>query len=186
MGNEVTSSIKQQCDKRLDTLYRESHEWLLKASYNICKSFEESEELTSDLYVYLAKECREKLWWGNSYNLIYCHKFLKHRWYNRAEKLGRYKNTADIMVMDKADEEYDIEKDIAVMKAYDEVKEELHLLQTNHKLWAPARLYEMYWMSDDTLNEVAKKIGISKSTCFLSIKKIRKHMAETIDNPFKK
>ena len=41
MGNEVTSSMQEQCNKRLDTLYRESHTWLLKASYNICKSFED-------------------------------------------------------------------------------------------------------------------------------------------------
>ena len=183
MGNEVTGSMQEQCNKRLDTLYRESHTWLLKASYNICKSFEESEELTSDLYVYLAKECREKLFWGNSYNLIYCQKFLKHRWYNRVGKLKRYQYTADIMVMDKSDTPYDEQRDVEIMKAYDDVMQELKDLQIT-KLWPAARLYSMYWCSEDTLNEVAKKIGISKSTTFLAIKKIRNHMSETIQNPF--
>lgn len=183
MHNEVTGSVQEQCSKRLENLYRESHTWLLKASYNICKSFEESEELVSDLYVYLAKECREKLWWGNSYNLIYCQKFLRHRWYNRAGKLNRYKYTADIMIMDKSDLPYDEERDIEIMKAYDEVIKELKSLQIT-RLWPSARLYEMYWMSEDTLNEVAKKIGISKSTTFLAIKKIRNHMSEVIKNPF--
>lgn len=183
MHNEVTGSMQEQCNKRLENLYRESHTWLLKASYNICKSFEESEELTSDLYVYLAKECREKLFWGNSYNLIYCQKFLRHRWYNRAGKLKRYHYTQDIMVMDKHDIEYDEQRDEDIMKAYDNVITELKSLQIT-KLWPAARLYEMYWMSEDTLNEVAAKIGISKSTTFLAIKKIRKHMAITIKNPF--
>jgi predicted DNA-binding protein YlxM (UPF0122 family) len=43
----------------------------------------------------------------------------------------------------------------------------------------------MYWIeNDDTLQELADKIGISKSTCFIAIKKIRKHLKEVIDNPF--
>lgn len=185
MGNtEVSGSMQEQCNKRLDTLYRESYEWLLKASYNVCKSREESEELVSDLFVYLAKECRPKLFWGNSYNLIYCHKFIKHRWINRVGKLNRYNYTSDIMIMDDVYEGYDEDRDMAIMEAYDNVKRELQSLQVT-KLWPQARLYEMYWMSEDTLNEVAAKIGISKSTTFLAIKKIRKHMQGVIDNPFK-
>ena len=184
MHNEVSQSIEQQCHKRLDTLYRESNQWLLQCSYNICKSKEEAEELCSDLYVYLAKKCRPKIWWGQSYNLMYCHKFIKHRWYNRADKLKRYQYTADIMVMDKEHEEYDEIRDIEIMKAYDEVTKELKSLSIT-KLWPAAKLYELYWYSDDTLNEVAKKIGISKSTTFLAIKKIRKHMQGVINNPFK-
>ena len=183
MLNEVTSSIQHQCDKRLETLYRESHEWLLKASYNICKSFEESEELTSDLYVYLAKKCRPTIWWGDSYNLNYCQKFIRHRWYNRAAKLKRYQYTSNNTLMDDTDNDYDWQKDLDVMQAYEDVMQELKNLQVT-KLWPAARLYELYWCSDDTLNEVAKKIGISKSTTFLAIKKIRTHMKGIIENPF--
>ena len=39
-------------------------------------------------------------------------------------------------------------------------------------------------MSDDTLDEVANKIKISKSTTFLAVKKIRKILKEVINNPF--
>jgi DNA-directed RNA polymerase specialized sigma subunit len=87
------------------------------------------------------------------------------------------------MVMDKSDTPYDEQRDVEIMKAYDDVMQELKDLQIT-KLWPAARLYSMYWCSDDTLNEVAKKIGISKSTTFLAIKKIRNHMSETIKNPF--
>jgi len=181
---EVSGSMQQQCDRRLTNLYNQSHTWLLQASYNICKSFEESEELVSDLYVYLAKECRQNIWWGESYNLIYCHKFLKHRWFNRVEKLKRFYYTDNHAVMDNALEVYDEQKDYDVMKAYEQVMQELKHLQIT-KLWPAARLYEMYWMSDDNLNEVARKIGISKSTTFLAIKKIRTHMKGIIHNPFR-
>jgi transposase-like protein len=86
--------------------------------------------------------------------------------------------------MDNTLEEYDEQKDYDVMKAYEQVMQELKHLQIT-KLWPAARLYEMYWMSDDNLNEVARKIGISKSTTFLAIKKIRTHMKGIIQNPFK-
>jgi predicted DNA-binding protein YlxM (UPF0122 family) len=42
----------------------------------------------------------------------------------------------------------------------------------------------MYWQSEDTLQELADKIGISKSTVFIQIKRMRKHLEKVIDNPF--
>jgi hypothetical protein len=39
-------------------------------------------------------------------------------------------------------------------------------------------------MSDKTLDEVASDIGISKSTTFLAVKKIRKHLKSVIENPY--
>jgi DNA-directed RNA polymerase specialized sigma24 family protein len=183
MHNEITGSLKQECNQRLSNLYKQSHTWLLQASYNICKSFEESEELVSDLYLYLAKDCRKNIWWGDSYNLIYCQKFLRHRWLNRVEKLKRYHYTDNHNTMDDVNSDYDEQKDRDIMRAYDDVISELRNLQTT-RLWPQARLFELYWCSDDTLNEVAKKIGISKSTTFLAIKKIRTHMKGVINNPF--
>ena len=184
MVNEVTGSIEQQCNKRLENLYRESHTWLLQVSYNICKNTHEAEELCSDLYVYLAKKCRPQIWYKNSYNLIYCMKFIKHRWINRVGKLNRYNHIDNISILDKEDTDYNYERDEKVMEAYSDVLTELKRLEVT-KLWPQAKLYSIYWMSDKTLNEVAKDIGISKSTTFLAIKKIRKHMKEIIDNPFK-
>jgi predicted DNA binding protein len=35
-----------------------------------------------------------------------------------------------------------------------------------------------------TMETLADKIGISKSTCFLNIKRIKNHLKDNIDNPF--
>lgn len=183
--SEVSSSIQSECNKRLENLYADSHIWLLQCANNITKNREESEDLVGDLYVYLAKKCNPKIWWGDSYNRMYLHAFLKHRWINKTTKLNRYKYTPQPIHSEEADEEYDIQLDYDIMQSYEQVLKELQSLQTT-KLWAPARIYEMYWMSEDNLNEVAEKIGISKSTTFLAIKKIRKHMEKVIDNPFRK
>ena len=36
----------------------------------------------------------------------------------------------------------------------------------------------------EIVQELADKIGISKSTVFIGIKKVRKHLQKVIDNPF--
>ena len=107
----------------------------------------------------------------------------RHRWINKVKKLNRVKYVGDI-VHDDPFEEYDYELDEGIDKAHQEVLQELKRLERT-KLWTSAKLYSMYWCdSDDTLQELADKIGISKSTCFIAIKKIRKHLEKVINNPF--
>jgi DNA-directed RNA polymerase specialized sigma24 family protein len=182
MINDITSSIAEECEKRLDTLYRESHTWLLQVSYNITKNREESEDLTMELYEYLIKKQNPKIFYLKSYNLMYCMAFLKHRWINKTKKLNRITYVGEFQT-NEPDEVYDVDRDIAIMKAHEEVQSEIkRLKKTKH--FAPAMIYEMYWASEDTLQELADKIGISKSTCFIHIKKIRQHLKKVIDNPF--
>jgi len=182
MVNEVTASVAQECTKRLENLYRQSHTWLLQVSFNICKNTEESEDLVMELYEYLHKKQNTKIFFDNSYNLIYCMHFIKHRWINKTKKLNRIQYQEEIIHNDPL-EEYDVDRDLGIMKAYDEVMSEIQKLKKT-KHFAPAMIYEIYWTSDDTLQEVADKIGISKSTTFIAIKKIRKHLKGIIKNPF--
>lgn len=182
MVNEISSSIEIQCANRLDTLYRQSHTWLVKVGYNITKNKEESEDLVMELYEYLHKKQNQKLFWGDSYNTMYCMQFLKHRWINKTKKLNRT-TYIDEFYTNQPEEVYDIDKDIAMMNAHAAVIDEIQRLKKT-KNFAPAMLYELYWSSDDTLQELADKIGISKSTAFINIKKIRAHLKSIITNPF--
>jgi DNA-directed RNA polymerase specialized sigma24 family protein len=182
MVNELTGSMAVECAKRLETLFRESHIWLSQVSYNITKNKEEAEDLCGELYEYLHKKQNPKLFYLNSYNLMYCMAFLKHRWINKTKKLNRTQYFEEITV-DEPDEVYDVDRDIAIMRAHDEVINEIKRLKgTKH--FGPAMIYEIYWTSDSTLQEVADKIGISKSTVFINIKKIRAHLKKMINNPF--
>jgi DNA-directed RNA polymerase specialized sigma24 family protein len=182
MDNTVTGSVLEECTKRLENLHKQSHTWLLQVSFNICKNTVESEDLVMELYEYLHKKQNTKIFYGNSYNLIYCMHFIRHRWINKTKKLNRIKYQEDIYHDDPV-EEYDIDKDLGMTKAYNDVMNEIERLKKT-KHFAPAMIYEIYWLSDDTLQEVADKIGISKSTTFIAIKKIRKHLKQVIENPF--
>ena len=184
---EVTGSIQLECERRLTNLYKESHQWLLQVAYKVTKNKEAAEDMCSELYTYLHEKQNVKLWWGDSsYNLLYCSKFLRHRYLNKTKKLNRTSFVENIF--DKYDNEvdipYDTERDLAIQKAFDETMHELkHLEQT--KMWPQSKLFQLYWCSDKTLDEVAADIKISKSTTFLAVKKIRLHLKEIIENPFK-
>lgn len=180
---EVTGSIEAECERRLTNLYNESHGWLLQVAYKITKHRESSEDIVGELYEYLHLKKNTKLFWGqDSYNLLYCSKFIKHRWINKTKKLNRVS-----LVEDFKDTEFDIpydeDKDMEMQRAYDNVMYELkHLEKT--KMWASSKIFQLYWMSDKTLDEVARDIKISKSTTFLAVKKIRKYLESVITNPF--
>jgi DNA-directed RNA polymerase specialized sigma subunit len=82
------------------------------------------------------------------------------------------------------DTEYDIDADLEMQKAHDSIVAELHSLEKT-RMWAQSKIFQMYWMSDKTLDEVAKDIGISKSTTFLAVRKIKNYLKEVIDDPYK-
>jgi predicted DNA-binding protein YlxM (UPF0122 family) len=77
----------------------------------------------------------------------------------------------------------DIDRDIQLMETWERVQIELSRLKST-KQFAPATIFEMYMMTDDKMMDVANKIGISKSTTFSCIKKIKKHLQNEIKNPF--
>ena len=173
-----------ECSRRLGNLYTESNAWLIKSAKKVTKNQEEAEDLVQELYEYLHMKCNPKLFWGkDSYNIMYCSKFLKHRFYNKTKKLNRT-TYVETFHSEEVDIEYDFEMDENAEKAHREVIDELQKLSAT-RMWAPAKIFELYWMSDKTLDEVANDIKISKSTVFLSVKKIRKYMKDVIDNPFK-
>lgn len=178
----ITGSIQIECERRLTNLYNQHNQWLVNEARKVTKNTEEAEDLVGELYEYLHLKANPKIWYKDSYNLFYCNKFLHSRFMNKVKKLNRttlLEHMPDI----EEDVPYDTEWDLRMQEAHDNIIKELKLLSVT-KMWPQARIFELYWCSDDTLDEVANKIGISKSTTFLSVKKIRKYLKEVIQNPY--
>ena len=180
---EASGSMERECEKRLTNLYNESHSWLLQTANRITKNKLEAEDLVMELYEYLHLKKNKKLFWGESYNIMYCQKFIKCRYLNKTKKLNKTTYFGTIFDNNVEDIEYDTEKDLAIQKAYDEVITELKRLETT-KSWPQSKIFQYYFFSDMTMEEVAKDISISKSTTYLAIRKIREHLKELLDNPF--
>jgi DNA-directed RNA polymerase specialized sigma24 family protein len=167
--------------RRLANLHTQSYKDLIRVAIRLTKSQTDAEELVCDLYEYLLNRGTQKLYWGSdTFNILYCNKFIHSRFIN---KVKRGKKLQSITGLEMVDEEYDIGYDESIEEAHKEVIDELKRLERT-KMWAPAKIFQLYMMSDKTLDEVAGAIGISKSTTFLSVKKIRQHLKEQIQNPF--
>ena len=176
--------IQKENNRRLDILFRQKNDWLMASSYNITKDREAAEELVAELYSYIAERGNPNIWWGkDEYNMMYLHAFLKTRWINQIKQ--RDKNVQLPEKWDKVDEEYNEELDIKMQQSYDDIVNEINELQRT-KMWSSAKLAELYFFTPDmTLDKLSKNIGISKSTSFLNIRKIKQHIRLTKKNPFK-
>lgn len=176
------SVLLTECDKRLETLCIDSHKWLFNMALSVTKNKDAANDLVQDLYLYLAEKCNPAIFWGNSYNIMYCQQYLKTRWINKQKRNSKISLKEEIH-SDEIDIPYDIDKDRAIQESFDDVMRVLKQLETT-KMWPAAKIFQLYWMSDKTLDAVAKDIKISKSTTFLAVKRIRQHLKEVINNPF--
>ena len=176
--------IQKENNRRLEILFRQKNDWLMASSYNITKDREAAEELVAELYSYIAERGNPNIWWGkDEYNMMYLYSFLKTRWINQIKQ--RDKNVQLPEKWDKVDEVYDEELDIKMQDCYDDIVNEINELQRT-KMWSSAKLAELYFFTPDmTLDKLSKNIGISKSTSFLNIRKIKQHIRLTKNNPFK-
>lgn len=176
----VSGSIEWENNWRLENLYNKHHKWLSGCSFNIARDKDVSSDLVQELYLYLTKP-NPKIWYNDSFNLIYCRSFLSSRFINgkkRDKKMSRLEHW-----MDGVDEEYDDTLDKRIDVEYDKLVEELKGMKTK-KGWSSAFLFELYYFSDKTMDELAEEIGLSKSTVFLNTKKIKEHFKRTLNNPF--
>lgn len=169
---------------RLEVLFRKHNNWLLACGYNITKSKDTAEELVSELYLYLGEKCNSQLYYLDSFNLQYCYAFLKTRFINRIKVDKRSTGLADDY--DTEEIEYDYDWDTKMEAAYDGILDELKRLEGVPKVWVSSKLYQMYAFDKSmTYERISEEVDISKSTAYLHCKKIKKHLKETLPNPFK-
>jgi DNA-binding transcriptional regulator GbsR (MarR family) len=177
--------IQKENNRRLDILYRVKNDWLMSAAYNITKNREMAKELVAELYSYIAERGNPNIWYGvDDFNMMYLHSFLRTRHINMVKSNGKIQSLPDYY--DEVDESYDEELDNRVQKCYEDIVNEIQQLQRT-KMWSSARLAELYFFSDEkmTLDKLSKNIGISKSTTFLNVRKIKHHLKAVKNNPFK-
>lgn len=169
--------------KRIEILYKKHYIWLLQSAKNITKNQLEAEDLIGDLMIYLLENGTPKIYYKDGINTMYCYRYLQTRWINKIVKYNKIKTSKNTNYQEPLDEVYPYEEDERIMESFDLVQEELQRLATTRD-WPKVKLFQLYYDSDDTMLEVANKIGICKSTMFMNIKKIREHLKTTCPNPF--
>jgi len=174
-----SGSLDIEIQNRLGILYQKHHDWLNAVSYNLTNNKPVAEDLVQELYLYLAEKKNKKLFYQDSFNLLYCHNFLRSRWINLVKREN--KNVYPEKWKDVEDTPYDTEKDLSQQELFEEIKKEIENLQKT-TMWSSAKIYELYTFSDKTMEELSNEIGISKSTTFLNVKKIKQHLKDKFND----
>jgi RNA polymerase sigma factor (sigma-70 family) len=174
-------TIVVEASDRLHHLHVSHSSWLKSAAYNITKDREESNDLISELYVYLLEKPNSSIFYSTSYNLMYCRSYLYSRFINKVKKK---KETVRLSShYDIVDKDYDEEFDDRFEKCWEQMLMELDRMKKEPG-WSSVMLFEHYFFSDKTLEEVSEMIGISKSTTFMNTKKVKMLLRELLQNPF--
>ena len=168
-----SGSLDYEIHSRLNILYTKHGDWLNAVSYNLTKNKPVAEDLVQELYLYLGEKKNPKLFFQDSFNLLYCHNFLRSRWINLVKRENKkvYPNKW----RDTEDVPYDTDKDINLQETYELIKQEIKDLQKT-SMWSSAKIFELYTFGDKTMEELSEDIGISKSTTFLNVKKVKQHL----------
>lgn len=176
-----SGSLEIEIEKRLGVLFTKHNDWLQAVSYNLANNKTVSEDLVQDLYLYLAEKRNPKLFFQDSFNLLYCHNFLRSRWINLVKREN--KKVYPDKWKDVEDEPYDLQEDINNQETFDAIKKEIRDLQKT-TMWSSAKIYELYTFGDKTMEELSQDIGISKSTTFLNVKKIKEHLKDKFKDKY--
>lgn len=168
-----SGSLDYEIHSRLNILYTKHGDWLNAVSYNLTKNKPVAEDLVQELYLYLGEKKNPKLFFQDSFNLLYCHNFLRSRWINLVKREN--KKVYPTKWRDVEDTPYNTEKDMNIQETYELIKQEIKDLQKT-SMWSSAKIFELYTFGDKTMEELSEDIGISKSTTFLNVKKVKQHL----------
>lgn len=170
-----------EINRRLDVLHRKHYSWLFSVGFKVSKSKPITEDLIQELYMYIAQKGDPNIFYADSYNLQYCRSFILSRFYNHVKVQGRLSPLSPDY--EREDEPYNVSQDKKLQESYEELLREIDKMK-KQKGWSSAMLAEMYWFSDMTFDELSKKIGISKSTAFLNVRKTKERLKLKLKNPF--
>lgn len=94
---------------RVEVLYTKHYKSLINYANNITKNPEISEELLSQLFLFLLEKKQSKLYYADSFNLSYCQKFIFSKFINYINEKNRFNELNDNF--DCEIEEYDLIED---------------------------------------------------------------------------
>ena len=175
-------------NKRLEILYTKHNDWLFKVALNLSKNIMDAEDMVQNLYIYLSLKGTPNIYYLDSYNLKYCYSFIRTRFINskKAKKLDITDD--DLLNIDISDIEYNYIEDQIIEETYNNVKVLLKQMKRTNKKWGQSLIFEMYNNTEKktTIEGLAKKLNLSKSTVFLTIKSVKEIIKQEIEDPFEK
>jgi RNA polymerase sigma factor (sigma-70 family) len=182
----ISSSLdlRSETNSRLEHLYLSHSNWLNSVANKITKNRDDALELVSELYLYLAERPNPNLWYSTSFNLMYLRAFIHSRFINGKKRGSKTSGLRDSHT-NIEEREYDIEGDERFEECWNTMINELEGLK-KEKNWHSALLFEHYYFNEDmTLQKLSDEIGISISTTYMHTNRIKQHLKNKLENPFR-
>jgi DNA-directed RNA polymerase specialized sigma24 family protein len=164
-------------NKIIEEVYKNHRTWLFKVAYNFTQSDEGARELLQELFLYLLEMPNiEKIKYGNSVNLFYLYKILKTR------HLSNISPKKSFILLeedwDDCSDEYDYASDTEFERRLTIVTKEMG--ENGELDWFTKQLFRVYHYEDHSLTSLSKATSISRSACYNSIKKFKKHIKSKV------
>jgi DNA-directed RNA polymerase specialized sigma24 family protein len=167
----------QTNNELITRLYTKSHIWLTKCAYNFTKNEEQAEELLQEVYLYLLEMPNiEKIIFNKTeLNLLYIYRIIKTRYLKSISKNNTIGITEDV---DCPSDDYDYIADADFERTLAIVQHELS--DSGSLYWFDKRLLQVYIDDDHSLTSLSEATKISRSACWNSISKTKKHLKNKV------
>jgi DNA-directed RNA polymerase specialized sigma24 family protein len=159
-------------NKEVQDIYNLHHDWMLKCAYNFVKSKQIAEDIIQNVYIYLLEmENIDKIRYNKVWNMMYLYSMIKSRCLDKKNK--HISNNIEIEI-DSQYLEYDYEADQEFERKLNIV---YHELSNNSELfWFDKKLFSIYIDENHSLTSLSQATKISRSSCWSSISKTKKHI----------
>jgi RNA polymerase sigma factor (sigma-70 family) len=164
-------------NKVIEEIYKNHLDWLYKVAYNFSQSDEAARDLLQDMFIYLLEMKNiEKIRYKNSINTFYLYKIIKSRYLASKSPKNCYKELSEDW--DNQSEEYDYISDKEFSRKIDIITHELG--ENGDCDWFDKQLFKVYHYEEHSLTSLSKATSISRSACYNSIKKFKKHIKSKV------
>ena len=162
----------------IEEVYKNHRTWLYKVAYNFTQSDDGAKELLQELFLYLLEMPNiEKIRYKNSINLLYLYKIIKTRYLGSKAPKNSWKSLPEDW--DTENEEYDYISDSEFDRQLTIVTHELG--DDGDSDWFDKQLFRVYHYEDHSLTSLSQATGISRSACYNSIRKFKKHIKSKVN-----
>jgi RNA polymerase sigma factor (sigma-70 family) len=173
----------------LNNFYVSHSVWIQQCAYNLTNDQDKKDDLIQDTFIKLlelSNDRFEKVRFGeNDLNTFFFYTTMKNHNINLIKK-----NREDVIlndtdtIDDKLDDSITERKERLLEALNRDINSYLDSMEQDNKLWFSAKLFRVYLEEDHTMDSLAAKTGISRSTIFTSLKNIKAHLREVFQKQY--
>lgn len=172
-------------NKLVESFIERHSEWLRKVCINLTGDINSADDLMQEVYIKLLQiEDIDRIRFGNNdLNTYFVYRIAKNHHINACKaKKETYKEEITETSYDDVDSDFEFANDDLVSKINNELSE----MEKDNVLWFDSILLKTYINEDHSMKSLSDHTGISVSTIFTSLKRIKNHLSASYCKDYEK